>query len=369
MRRLVLMGLLVAAACSDDLDDVEDVRDLRVLALRADPPEVFIDQDAQVQVTFSALVVDPRQTTFGGVPLRYTYGFCPVESSEGCLDFEARRDEAPADSRPLLESLRNLGEDGVANSEAEAQSLTPEQAAARGTWPYAILPYTLELTQSETQGLTAYFLQTNLLGFGMGALPSVILNATADGTVSAEKRFLFNLGDPAAAAAQLGINLGYRVCDDGEPREAGCVALRPRVRNTNPSFDRIQVAIGAAANGDFFDSQTTGFTMRGSSVIRILPVMTPDSYETYQELVTDPANGRIFARDITEIISVSWFATEGELQDPMTSPIYTKSLDTEFRSPHLDKVPDAGMTVSVYMVARDQRGGIAWQNFEIFVTK
>lgn len=368
MRRSLLIGLLLATACTDDLDKIEEVRDLRILAMRADPPEVFIDMDPQVQVTFSALVVDPTQPHVDAAPLTYTFSFCPVESSEGCLDFDARRDDAPADSRPLLESLRGLGDDGVAQK--EPQALTPDQVATRGTWPYAILPYTLELAQSETQGLAAYFLQTNFMGFGMGALPSIILDASGtNGTINAEKRFVFNVGDPAALAEQLGASLPYRICDSGEPQENGCVGLRPRIRNSNPSFDRIQVALGAAADGSFFDTPTTGFTMRGSSVIRILPVMTPDSYESYQELVTDPSTGRIFARDITEIISVSWFATEGEVQDALTSPIYTKSLDTEFESPNLDKVPAEGMSISVFMVARDQRGGVAWQNFEIFVTK
>ena len=62
---------------------------------------------------------------------------------------------------------------------------------------------------------------------------------------------------------------------------------------------------------------------------------------------------------------MSWFATAGELQDSVTTPITTKSLDTEFRSP--SSVPESGQAVSIFMVARDQRGGTAWQNFEILV--
>ena len=370
MRRLALLAVLAASACSDGLDEVQDVRDLRVLALRADPPEVFVDQDPQAVVTFSALVVDPRQAPLSTTPVAYAFQFCPVESNEGCLDYAKRRDEAAEESRAFLDGLRGLGEDGIANSEAEAQSLSPEQASERAAWPYAILPYTLALTPAETQGLAVYFYETNLLGLGMGSLPSVSLNVSgADAAVSAEKRFVLSVANPGDAAAALGIDFGYRVCDSGEDESAGCVALRPRVRNNNPSFDRIQVALGALAGGAFEDAQTTGFTMRGSSVIRILPVMTGDSYEAFQELVTEPSTGRISARDLTETISISWFATAGELQDALTTPLYTKSLDTEYRSPPLADVPDAGMMVSVFMVARDQRGGIAWQNFEIFVTK
>ncbi|MEZ0311904.1 MAG: hypothetical protein ACAI38_09010 [Myxococcota bacterium] len=370
MRRYTLMALLAAAACSDGLDEVEDVRDLRVLALRADPPEVFVDQDPQAIVTFSALVVDPRQAPLATTPIDYAFQFCPVESNEGCLDYDKRRAEASEESRPLLDGLRGLAEDGIANSEAEARSLTPAEASERGAWPYAILPFTLALTPTETQNLAIYFFETNRIGLGMGSLPSVSLAVSgADDAFTAEKRFVFNVANPGAAAAQLGVDFGYPVCESGEDESAGCVALRPRVRNSNPSFDRIQVSLGALANGEFADVQSTGFTMRGSSVIRILPVMTGDSYEPFQELVTNPSTGRISARDLTEVISVSWFATAGDLQDPLTTPLYTKSLDTEYRSPPIDAVPPEGMMVSVFMVARDQRGGVAWQNLEIFVTK
>ncbi len=369
MRRLLVLSLLMAIACSDDLEDVQDVRGLRVLAVRADPPEILVDQDPQVDVTFSALVLDPRQAALATTPIDYTFSFCPVESNEGCLDYERRRAEADDASRPLLDTLRQLSEDGIANSEAEARSLTPEEAGARGAWPYAILPFTLTLTPEETQGLASYFYATNLLGLGMGSLPSVVLDVTgADDALSAEKRFSFNIADVGAATALLGDDFGFRVCESGEDADNGCVALRPRVRNTNPTFDRIQVSLGELAGGEFFEVQSTGFSMRGSSVIRILPVMTGDSYESFQQLVTEPSTGRILARDLTENISVSWFATAGELQDALTTPIYTKTLDTEYRSPRLADVPADGVMVSVYMVARDQRGGIAWQNLEIFVT-
>ena len=369
MRRFVCLTLLLTAACSDDLDDVQDVRGLRVVAIRAAQPEFFVDQDPQVDVTFSALVLDPRQPALATTPIDYVFRFCPVESNEGCLDYEQRRAEAAESSRPVLDALHEIGEDGIANSEAEARSLTPDEAATRAAWPYAILPFTLTLTPEETQNLGVYFYETNLFGLGMGSLPSVTLDVTgADDGFSAEKRFVFNVANPGAAAAALGVDFGFRICESGEDESAGCAALRPRLRNTNPSFDRIQVALGGNAGGEFADVEPTGFTMRGSSVIRILPVMTGDSYEPFQELITDPATGRVSARDLTEDISISWFATAGDLQDALTIPIYTKSLDTEYRSPPLAAVPAEGMMVSVFMVARDQRGGIAWQNFEIFVT-
>lgn len=368
MRRLVSMALVLVAGCSGDLADVEDVRDLRVLAVRADPPEVFIDSDPTIDVSFSVLVVDPRQPPLATTPVSYTFSFCPVESDQACLDFAQRRDAGPEESRALLDSLRALHEDGTATSEAEAGGLTPEQASTRAAWPYAVLPYQLQLTPSETQGLASYFFQTNLLGLGMGALPSVIFDvAGADDQITSAKRFTFNVRDPHLVES-VGFDFGYRVCDDGEPESNGCVGLRQRVRNANPTFDRIQVSLGALAGGEFSDVPSTGFSMRGSSVIRILPVFTGDSYETFQELVTDPTSGRISARDVTESLSVSWFATAGELQDALTTPIFTKTLDTEFRAPRSDRVPPDGLAVSVYMVARDQRGGVAWQSFEIFVT-
>ncbi|MEO1175052.1 MAG: hypothetical protein AAFX94_23805, partial [Myxococcota bacterium] len=93
-----LLPVLLLAACGMDVDQVEDVEDLRILALRADPPEVLINTAAlndatdlsalEVDVTFDALVVDPR----GGV-LDFEWRFCPIESFEACRDFETIRVE------------------------------------------------------------------------------------------------------------------------------------------------------------------------------------------------------------------------------------------------------------------------------------
>lgn len=365
MRRLFVLALALLAACGDDVAEPSELEDLRVLAIRTDPPEVFIDVDDDVQVRFTALVVDPREAPLASSPVQYTWSFCPVESNEACIDFDDFREDATAEQQVLLDGLTTITDGGTAFLEPQDQGYPPDVAASRLAWPYAITPFDLTLTSGQKNALAAYFLDFNFLGLGMGSLPVGVLNvAGSDDTISAGKRFTFSIQDVGRAAQQLGITLPYEVCSEGEDPSNGCVPLQPRVRNTNPTIERVQVSLGASAGGDFFDVSGR-FTMAAGTTIRILPVMSGDSFELYQELTTNPTTGRIEVTDRIEIISVSWFATAGETEDQLTTPIYTKTLDTEFEAPR--RVPPSGQPVSIYMVARDQRGGIDWANLEIMV--
>ncbi|MBC7792630.1 MAG: hypothetical protein H7Z43_02895, partial [Clostridia bacterium] len=335
-----------------------------VLAMRTDPPEVFIDANDPVQVRFSALVVDPREAPLASNPLQYRWTLCPVESNEACLDYETFRTTATADQQTFLDNLRTVSDGGTAFLEPQDKNFPPEVAATRAAWPYEVTPFDLTLTQSQTTALASYFLSFNFLGLGMGSLPLAVLDVTGiDDAITAAKRFTFNIQDVGRAEQTLGIALPYQVCTD-ENRSDGCVALLPRIRNTNPTFDRIQVAVGSNAGSTYFDVPGS-YRMRAGERIRVNPVMTGDSFESYQELVTDPGTGAIAARDRIEIISVSWFASVGEVEDDLTTPLFTKGLDTEYRAPR--SVAPSGQPVSIYMVARDQRGGVAWTNLEVTV--
>jgi hypothetical protein len=365
MRWLPLL-LVLLAACGDEVADPSELRDLRILAVRADPPEVFIDADDPVEVRFSALVVDPREPPLASNPVQYTWSLCPVESNQACTDYERFRQSATEDERSFLDGLREVRESGIAYLEPQAKNYPPDEAETRLAWPYDVTPFELTLSTEQTRGLATYFAGYNFLGLGMGALPSAVLDVTGiDDSITAEKRFTFNIQDVGRAAEQFGVTLPYRICAEGEDPSDGCVPLLPRVRNSNPTFDRIRVALGANAGAEFFDVPGR-FAMRAGSVIRILPVMTGDSYESYQELVTVPETGAITTADRIEIISISWFASMGDVEDDLTTPIYTRTLDTEYVAPR--SVPPSGQPVTVYMVARDQRGGVAWTNLEIMVS-
>ncbi len=80
----LVLGLLIAA-CGGDLSPASQISDLRVLAIRADPPEVRVPEDATLTTTaVDALVVGSE----GAVSYQWTLCFIPGPITDGrlCLD-------------------------------------------------------------------------------------------------------------------------------------------------------------------------------------------------------------------------------------------------------------------------------------------
>ena len=70
--------------------------------------------------------------------------------------------------------------------------------------------------------------------------------------------------------------------------------------------------------------------------------------------------------DRTEEAVVSWFATAGEFDSPHTTPQLTKTLDNTFTAP---ATPPADGRISVFLVVRDQRGGVGWTSLDVAVSQ
>ena len=66
--------------------------------------------------------------------------------------------------------------------------------------------------------------------------------------------------------------------------------------------------------------------------------------------------------DHSEEVIASWFATAGELGDDQTARQLTKTLDNTFTAP---TQPPPGGRFVVYVVVRDQRGGVGWSSVEV----
>ena len=88
----------------------------------------------------------------------------------------------------------------------------------------------------------------------------------------------------------------------------------------------------------------------------------------YKILKTDLQNREIFAELITEEPSISWFVSDGTIEDEITWPQNTKTLDTVYVAPEEAPETPGGM-VTVWMVARDLRGGLEWQSLQIRVVE
>jgi hypothetical protein len=340
-RSVVLTLLAGSTACGGDLPSPTVVDDLRVLAVRAEPPEVLVErvdgrQTQPAPVSFQAVVVDPR-----GASMVYHWRFCPVESTQTCADFDARRAAAPPELQPALDAAR-------------AQNSAGEATAAA-----AVDTFTVEIPED----LFRYHLISSGLGLGNGSWVSAVLRVAAGAqTVEAQKRVVLNARDLSAWNPELQ-RFGWQVCVPGAP-VAGCVPLAPRTPNHNPEIAAVEVARSARAGAPFTTRPDGPLSLEPGEVIRLRPVLAPDAEERYQTVTSTLQASDLTVVDRTEEAVVSWFATAGKFGAEQTTAQLTKTLDNTFTAP---LTPPAGGRLSVFVVVRDQRGGEGWTSLEVVV--
>lgn len=329
---------LVLVACGQNADPYQTVSELRILAIKAERPQLLADAPVQLPLRFDALVANPE-----GTEVAYTWSFCPVESSSACFDFEAQRDLAGGFG-PSLSELRATSLEGTATA--------PE---------YAVAPFEF----AAPSVLLEFHLQRSLLGAGLGVWPSALLEVTSGSkTIRAQKRIVLGFANLRAVAFVQAQQFGYSVCPAGKtPSDVpGCLEIPEQSPNQNPRIVKVQIGNGEAADVPFEDSTGTGpWTMPRGGKIRIRPVLSDDSEEDYHELRVEFQSRQIFIDALTEQVSISWFATDGRVNDRVTWVKFTKTLDTRFDA------PETPGPVTVWMVARDQRGGVDWARAEVIV--
>jgi hypothetical protein len=88
--------------------------------------------------------------------------------------------------------------------------------------------------------------------------------------------------------------------------------------------------------------------------------------EEYQTLERDLQTNLIEVVDRTEKISVSWFTTAGSFSDSLTEVDLTKTLDTVYTAPDTPPATTGGLA-TVWLVARDQRGGESWEHVDLLI--
>ncbi|HEY0707401.1 MAG TPA: hypothetical protein VGG33_11425 [Polyangia bacterium] len=348
--------IVLASACAEDPPTPALVEDLRILAIRAEPPELLVDRLAdqadpanQQAVTFEALVMDPR-----GGPMRFAWSFCPVDSNQTCGDFDERRKHAPAALHNVLDLAR-------------AQTLSGEALPGElVTSPAGLERFTVPVAGE----LFAYHLADSGFGLGNGAWASAVLAVKgATETLTAQKRVVLAARDLAQWNPELAA-FGWQICT-GDATPLGCLPLRPRVPNRNPVFAGLEVARGALATAPFEPLEmpvtqpgTNPLLVAPGETLRLRPVFSADSEESFQTIESTLASDQLIVADHSEELIVSWFSTAGAFSDEQTARQLSKTLDNVFTAPAV--VPPGGM-VSVFLVARDQRGGVAWTQVSLQV--
>jgi hypothetical protein len=360
MRRLLWPLCVLAAGCSQDLPVYSLVEGLRVLGIRAEPPTYLFDAPP-AQVTVDALVVDPA-----GATVTATWTFCPVESDSACADFEAKVTAASSISGVNVADLRAAH---LVGSPASADRATtgadlPQAAVGR---PYLVPSFVVDA--APVAGLEDYFLYDGFFGYGQGAWPSAVLTVTTPtDQVTAQKRIVATVADLSAYNDVVDQQFHYHFCTAGQTAADGCVAWNPAwAGNHNPVFAATRWHPGKSPLDAFGDLPSSGvIEVEAGSDVRIQPNFTADSEESYQVIKTNFTTGTIRTTDLTEQISVSWFTTAGKLQDSLTWPLFTKTLDTVYTAP--ETPPGTDGFVTIWMVAQDQRGGESWTHVDLKVT-
>lgn len=337
----------VTPACGDDLPSPTLIDDLRVLAVRAEPPEVLVDRvDGEPSppgpVSLQALVVDPR-----GGAMTYAWRFCPVESQQTCADFADRRAGAPPEFQATLDA---------AHAQQHAGAVGGATGAAR-----AIEGFGIEVPRA----LFSYHLATSGLGVGNGSWISAVLETTSAGqTLQVQKRVVLGARDLAQWNPELQ-RFGWQVCAAGAAGP-GCVPLAPRTANHNPEIAALEIARGARADAAFtpLAAEPGPLRLTAGEVIRLRPVMAPGAEEPYQTVEATLQTSALVVVDRREETVISWFTTAGKFGAAQTTAQLTKTLDNTFTAP---TTPPPDAKLSLFVVARDQRGGVAWTTLDAVV--
>ncbi len=412
MRALLCLSLL--AACVD-LPKYSEVTDLRVLAVRSTPPEL-LDGASPAELRFEALVVDPSQ---GEAPVHLQWQLCPPQQQQAvCAGFDEELNAEPRGLELLdgltravsaasacslsdrtraglselqtllgelrdpryLERYRAVGEGdgfgvdlsgGAPNRPLRSYDTRYLRELARELeacgWPAlegaAALP-------DQLTDLHLVYLLRSPLDSALGVLPSVVLTAEHGGQqVRAQKYVPLGWRDLRTPLKLIelftpGVDFGVELC--GDVAAPGCLHLAPRAPNQNPTFAEVRWAPGEtprAGDDEAWAALCEGceLELQRGEAVRLLPVFTPASFEPYQGIVLDPKTSRVSSFDQVEDVSVAWFVTAGAVGDELTWPKTTRSLDTWYRAPK-DSAVDR---VTLWLVARDHRGGITWREVDV----
>ena len=387
---LISLCLGIGIGCNQGLDIASQVKDLRILGIVANPPEIHanaITQWDSPHVSFEALVVHPDKK-----PVNYTWQFCAAESSQGCTDLQSllppwqedfvdfgffcglviAHTDGPIFPEPLTEERWNTILTHIEDLYATEQSGIADAVVSEpATLRYAIPSFEVTLFED----LALFHCMSDILGTTVGWWPSAILTVSDDEkSIVAQKRVTLSINDLATDQkgeffAEI---FGAPICTDEITTE--CVpyknsGTKENSLNVNPEIEVIQKGEDDLATSPFCD--LTGNVITNDCELelplktevkkpfRIKPVMTKESTQFYQVIETSIAERKLIVSDRKEMASISWFVTDGTIQEELTWPKFTKTLDTVFTPPKEVSTKHDGL-IWVWMVARDQRGGLTW---------
>lgn len=390
MRRAwAALGLMAASlgvsACLN-LDNVNQVKDLRILAVRLDPPEIL----------FSFLQLFPPEQR-GGLPL----GPYPMSVQVLAVDPQGR--EVETDIRLCPEDLASTSVRGMCEGYHIRQTapadqfnavrplVSPQKSTRKADLSLggelAVPSYTMVLSDLVIDYMLPHSSRGELnlgLALGFPTLPSVVVRAGVAGSGEHEvalKRFQLALdiapegAPPEIASAVQGVleqTFGVPFCPPGTDRLADVQCVKARVPNKNPTIERVLYKMGGSINAvsDYSDPTLGGqlrdfagrITVQRGDTVRLRIVMGDHDREPYQAFSYDVVNSRLVLTNYYEDIVYTWFTTVGDTCGTSTDSI-SKTADCSWDVGQ--DAPDG--PAHVWVVVRDQRGGVDWRRFDFEV--
>lgn len=309
--------LALALAACGSFEDEDIVIDMRVLAMAATVPDQVIDVDLEnpqsdvelleqlVPTRMCALVADPTQDR----RVRWSMTLCTLNNDERCYGPQSM----------LGSGISEDPETSLDDSAIEICSDINPDGNLLGVVRFAFM-------NDSVGGLGGLYYGVSLVVGGEDDDPSLDLYAGKSLTVA-----------PRIPAA--------------------------RTANTNPNLERIDASIDGAEPIALplgrCVKQATKVTVAPRAVVRITPIETPTTRETY---VLPTIDGQ--SRTFTEATTYQWAAgaggfSAGSTGGPRDFAGNPAPLFTDWRAPRIEDVGE-GVDVPIWIVQRDERLGATW---------
>jgi hypothetical protein len=375
---VAVAALAVGAAACGDLDNVTTVKDLRVLAVKSEPAGFLVPLDApsslkDTTATLTALIVDPKQP--GGM-LTTTAQACPDyidtitaasgKSSRLCPDASATAALPPPLDTALATTDLPMGMSG----------------------PIATSPIEYDPTLS-------FGLSSDQLGlFFSPSLPmdpmtppqiAQAIKYNRDFSFDAIVDMTFGIGDETAQAIKRVVYWPLLPADllnvppDADLTFPHAECPTSQTPNTNPElsgigfFSRRDDGIPA---GDYGDGTVPTISI-ATDALFAQPAYPPEAVEHYFLRVNNASTNMVETQCFEELLTFQFFASSGTF-DPAErtshlSPLLTLPanqhvpIDSKWKPPKPEELPADG-NVTVWVVSRDERAGVAWLSRTFKVT-
>jgi len=314
---LVIVAALacVAAACSPDFEPYNEVHNLRVLAVRAEPPQLPPDESATLDLLVHVEPDDPR-------PVTYHWSWCPFSAG-------STSGYTCATDRDTLQALIDEAAPGVV--EVPGFDL--------GTSATATLPY---------------------------PVPPVVLQAACQQLLMQDVPDFLELPDCVTGFPVL-IKVEVRQGDDviTAVKEVKLLYGANEAPNANPALSGASIFESKAGPSTSVVLGEEPVALRRGLLHRWHVELEAGEAELFQPSPRpedpDPAPAH-------ESLAVSWFAQGGEMEYRRTGYIedfttFEQATANAWTTPTTKEFD--GESMSIYMVVRDNRGGVGWLSRQV----